>query len=302
MKLQKGKSAFGRAMDDVAARGDGSLISRDFPRLIEVEIGHVHPRSDQPRRHFDEDALRQLADSIDKQGLLQPILIRAMADRRGEYEIVAGERRWRAVGLLGRPTIHAIVTNGHAEEIALVENLQRVDLSPLEEAAGIQALMERHAYTQEAAAGALGWSRTQVNRVLKLLSLPEPVLAECATLHLSRNAMVELALAAGEGEREHLLSLLRRGASVKTLREARAAGTGQGAAGQGSAPTSTQAQDAGTPAPPDADAPSPKALTSAIAQLEPVLTRLAASKQPLSRAQRQQLQRLRGEIDRILEG
>ena len=68
MKLQKGKSAFGRAMDDVAARGDGSLISRDFPRLIEVEHARVHPRADQPRRHFDEDALRQLADSIDKQG------------------------------------------------------------------------------------------------------------------------------------------------------------------------------------------------------------------------------------------
>ncbi|MFV3130468.1 ParB/RepB/Spo0J family partition protein [Niveispirillum sp. KHB5.9] len=286
MKLQKGKSAFGRAMDDVAARGDGSLISREFPRLIEVERAHVHPRADQPRRHFDEDALRQLADSIDKQGLLQPILVRAIADRRGEYEIVAGERRWRALGLLGRPTIHAIVTNGHAEEIALVENLQRVDLSPLEEASGIQALMERHAYTQEAAAGALGWSRTQVNRVLKLLTLPEPVLAECATLHLSRNAMVELALASGEGEREHLLSLLRRGASVKALREARAAGAGQG-----------------TPVPmkqPDPAAPTAKVLSGAVARLEPLVTRFAASPQPLSDPQRQQLERLRGEIDRIL--
>lgn len=292
MKLQKGKSAFGRAMDDVAARGDGSLISRDFPRLIEVEHVRVHPRADQPRRHFDEDALRQLADSIDKQGLLQPILVRAMADRKGEYEIVAGERRWRAVGLLGRPAIHAIVTTGHAEEIALVENLQRVDLSPLEEAVGIQALMDRHAYTQEAAAGALGWSRTQVNRVLKLLTLPEPVLAECATLHLSRNAMVELALAAGEGEREHLLSMLRRGASVKALREARAAGQG-GQPGEG--------QGTPKPAAPEPDtAPTAKALSGAIARLEPLVTRFAADPQPLTRAQREQLERLRTEIGRIL--
>lgn len=294
MKLQKGKSAFGRAMDDVAARGDGSLISRDFPRLIEVEHAKVQPRADQPRRHFDEDALRQLADSIDKQGLLQPILIRARPDQRGEYEIVAGERRWRAHGLLGRPTIHAIVTTGQADEIALVENLQRVDLSPLEEAAGIQALIDRHHYTQEAAAGALGWSRTQVNRVLKLLSLPEAVRAECATLHLSRNAMVELALAAGEGERDHLLSLLRRGASVKALREARAAG-----AGQGGSPATIPAADS-TAGP--SDAPTPKTLSSAVAQLAPVLTRFAASPQPLTKGQRQQLQQLRDGIDRILGG
>ncbi|OYQ36254.1 hypothetical protein CHU95_05575 [Niveispirillum lacus] len=298
MKLQKGKSAFGRAMDDVAARGDGSLISREFPRLIEVEHAKVQPRADQPRRHFDEDALRQLADSIDKQGLLQPILVRALPDRRGEYEIVAGERRWRAHGLLGRATIHAIVTTGQTDEIALVENLQRVDLSPLEEAAGIQALIDRHAYTQEAAASALGWSRTQVNRVLKLLTLPEAVRAECATLHLSRNAMVELALAAGEGEREHLLSLLRRGASVKALREARAAGTA--GAGQGSAAPATP------PAPdPIADtgaAPTPKALSSAVAQLQPLLTRFAASPQPLTKTQRAQLHRLRDEIDRVLAG
>ncbi|MFY8092768.1 MAG: ParB/RepB/Spo0J family partition protein [Niveispirillum sp.] len=287
MKLQKGKTAFGRAMDDVAARGDGSLISREFPRLIEVEHVKVQPRADQPRRHFDEDALRQLADSIDKQGLLQPILVRALADRRGEYEIVAGERRWRAHGLLGRATIHAIVTTGEADEIALVENLQRVDLSPLEEAAGIQALIDRHAYTQEAAAGALGWSRTQVNRVLKLLTLPEAVRAECATLHLSRNAMVELALAAGEGEREHLLSLLRRGASVKALREARAAGAGQGG------PTPTQEPEPDT-------APTPKALSSAVARLEPLLTRFAADPQPLSKAQRAQLERLRDGLARIL--
>lgn len=284
MKLQKGKTAFGRAMDDVAARGDGSLISRDFPRLIEVEHTRVHPRSDQPRRHFDEDALRQLADSIERQGLLQPILVRPLADTRGEYEIVAGERRWRALGLLSRPTLHAIVTTGNAEEIALVENLQRVDLSPLEEARGIQALMERHAYTQEAAAGALGWSRTQVNRVLKLLALPDDILAECATLHLSRNAMVELALASDGAERARLLDLLRQGASVKTLREARA--------------PKAEGQGARTPAPKDR----PDPVRTALTQVERGVKTLAKTPTALDDAQRRTLQALRREIDRLLKG
>lgn len=287
MKLQKGKSAFGRAMDDVAVKGDGSLISREFPRLIEIETTHVHARADQPRRHFDEDALRQLADSIDKQGLLQPILVRARAGQRGEYEIVAGERRWRACAMLGRSSIHAIVTTGEPEEIALVENLQRVDLSPVEEASGIQALMGRHGYTQEAAAGALGWSRTQVNRALKLLTLPPAVLAECATLHLSRNAMVELSLAADEAERAALLDLLRRGASVKALREARAPKLeGQGA--RPPRPSTPHAQVA--------------ALLGALGKAEKAVTAFAADPQPLEPAHRQRLENLRTEIDRLLAG
>jgi ParB family chromosome partitioning protein len=270
-------------MDDVAARGDGSLISRDFPRLIEVERARVHPRADQPRRHFDEDELRQLAESIERQGLLQPILIRPMLDERGEYEIVAGERRWRALGLLDRPTLHAIVTNGNAEEIALVENLQRVDLTPLEEARGIQALMESHAYTQEAAAGALGWSRTQINRVLKLLSLPEDILAECATLHVSRNAMVELALAEDGAERARLLEMLRQGASVKALRETRA----HKVEGQGSrAPTS---QSKASP------------LQRAMTQVEGGLKVLYKTSTPLDNEQRRKLQEMRKMIDQLLQ-
>lgn len=283
MKLQKGKSAFGRAMDDVAARGDGSLISRDFPRLIEVERARVHPRTDQPRRHFDEDGLRQLAESIERQGLLQPILVRPMPDARGEYEIVAGERRWRALGLLERATLHAIVTTGNAEEIALVENLQRVDLTPLEEARGIQALMESHAYTQEAAAGALGWSRTQINRVLKLLSLPDNILAECATLHLSRNAMVELALAEEGAERARLLEMLRSGASVKALREAR----GQKPEGQGDRAPASQ--------------PKTSPLQRAMTQVEGGLKVLSRTPTPLDNDQRRKLEALRSMIDQLLQ-
>ncbi|HYC05641.1 MAG TPA: ParB/RepB/Spo0J family partition protein [Azospirillaceae bacterium] len=283
MKLKKGPTAFDRAMDDAAVKGDASLMAKDFPRLIDVELAKVHRRADQPRRHFDEDALRQLADSIGRQGLLQPILVRALPDARGEYEIVAGERRWRAHKLLGKPTIHAIVTTGAPEEIALVENLQRVDLSPIEEARGIQALMDRHGYTQEAAAGALGWSRTQVNRVLKLLVLPEAVVEECATLHIPRNAMVELALAGSEEERASLLDVLRRGGSVKALREARA----PKAAGQGRRATA-----------PDELA----AFFQGLDRMERAVATLADAGPALTDAQRARLRQLRDQLDRVLTG
>lgn len=282
MKLQKGNVSFNRAMDDVALKGDGSLMAKNFPRLIEVEVDRLHPRADQPRRHFDEDALRQLADSIDQQGLLQPILVRAKPGARGDYEIVAGERRWRAVRLLGRTTIHAIVTTGNAEEIALVENLQRVDLSPLEEARGIQALMERHGYSQEAAAGALGWSRTQVNRVLKLLTLPESVIDECATLHISRNAMVELALASSPAELDALLEVLRRGGSVKALREARQPREGQG--GRTARPRDLSS------------------FFAALGRVEKSFDTLGKQPPVLDTDQRAQLERLRARIDLLLAG
>lgn len=294
MKLKKGPTAFDRAMDDAAQRGDASLMAKDFPRLIDVEVARVHARADQPRRHFDEDSLRQLADSIGRQGLLQPILVRARPEAKGEYEIVAGERRWRAHKLLSKPTIHAIVTTGGAEEIALVENLQRVDLTPLEEARGIQALMDRHGYTQEAAAGALGWSRTQVNRSLKLLTLPDEVVAECATLHAGRNAMVELALAADEAERRELLEVLRAGGSVKALREARAPRAGQGARKEGARPEGTRNEGTRTGRAGDAGA--------LFAALERVERAFAAMAEPpaLTDEQRRRLERLRGRIDEAL--
>lgn len=221
MKLRKGNPTFDRAMDDVAEQGDPSLLRRDMPRLIQVEVARVHARPGQPRKHFGEEELRSLADSIARQGLLQPVIVRAREGERGEFDLVAGERRWRAVRLLGWDRINAIVTTGDAEEIALVENLQRVDLTPLEEARGLKSLMDSHGYTQEAAAATVGWSRTQVNRCLRILGLPDEVLDECATLHLSRNAVVEIALADDTAERDRLLAIARRGGSVKALREAR---------------------------------------------------------------------------------
>ena len=145
-----------------------------------LPIAALTPCKGQPRKHFDEAALDELAASIRSQGVIQPLLVRP---RRTEtatiYEIVAGERRWRAsrmAGLTEVPVIVKDVTDEQAMELALVENLQREDLDPVEEAAGIRELMTRCDLTQEQAARKLGKSRSALANSLRLLSLPETVL------------------------------------------------------------------------------------------------------------------------------
>ncbi len=119
----------------------------DTPRLLEVELAELRPNPHQPRKTFAEETLRELADSIARSGLLQPI---AVAESEDGYTIVAGERRYRALKLLERKTVPALVlTDGSIDELALIENVQREDLHPLEEAEAMAELMERHGYTME---------------------------------------------------------------------------------------------------------------------------------------------------------
>ncbi|MEA4911212.1 MAG: ParB/RepB/Spo0J family partition protein [Oscillospiraceae bacterium] len=143
----------------------------------ELKLSEVEPDRGQPRQVFDDDALAELAESIRNHGVLQPILVRPLAN--GRYQIVAGERRWRASRLAGKDTIPAIVRNLsdlEAMTIALVENLQREDLNPVDEALGYKKLMEVSGLTQEQAAKQVGRSRPAVANALRLLSLPEDVL------------------------------------------------------------------------------------------------------------------------------
>ena len=130
----------------------------------------------QPRSYFDEGALTELAESIQKNGIMQPIIVRPIST--GKLEIIAGERRWRAAKLAGLETVPVIIreiSNKQALELALVENIQRKDLSPLEEAIGYQRLIEEFNYTQEELAGTVGKSRSHIANLLRLLSLPEEV-------------------------------------------------------------------------------------------------------------------------------
>ena len=141
-----------------------------------LPISRVEPRQDQPRDRFDEERLQDLASSISRHGLIQPVIVRRIAN--GDYQIIAGERRWRAARLAGLTEIPVRVLQADdrsVSELALVENLQREDLNPMEEARGYQKLMQDYALTQEEAAAGVGKSRSAVANALRLLNLSAPV-------------------------------------------------------------------------------------------------------------------------------
>lgn len=145
-----------------------------------VPIDHIHPNPNQPRRIFNQDDLEELAASIRTKGVIQPLIIRANPRKQGTYEIVAGERRWRASQLAQLHEVPAIIrsySDTEALEIAIIENIQRADLNPLEEAAGYRELMNRFGHTQEKLGEALGKSRPHIANLLRLLNLPESVQA-----------------------------------------------------------------------------------------------------------------------------
>ena len=146
------------------------------PSRETLPISRVEPRSGQPRTKFDEPALQELADSIAQHGLLQPITVRKLDS--GYYQIIAGERRWRAARLAGLEEVPVRIIDADdrkAQELALVENLQREDLNPMEEARGYRALMEDYGLTQEAVSQSVGKSRPAVANALRLLNLPTAV-------------------------------------------------------------------------------------------------------------------------------
>lgn len=167
------KGGLGRGLDLLFA--DNS--SGEEQNIIVLPIGEVEPNRDQPRKEFDQESLLQLADSIREHGVLQPLLVRPMPG--GGYQIIAGERRWRASRIAGLGEVPVIVkelTDGESMELALIENLQREDLNPIEEAMGYQVLMEQYGNTQEEVARRVGKSRPAVANALRLLQLPQPVL------------------------------------------------------------------------------------------------------------------------------
>jgi ParB family chromosome partitioning protein len=168
-------------------RGLSALLgedSQDYAQLDKlrvsklVPIEFIRPGRYQPRHKIDEEPVKELAQSIAEKGILQPILVRRDSGQPNTYEIIAGERRWRAAQLAGLHEVPVIVkdlSDSEALEIALVENLQRQDLSPLEEAEGYRRLMEEFAHTQEQLAKTVGKSRSHVANMMRLLGLPEPV-------------------------------------------------------------------------------------------------------------------------------
>jgi ParB family chromosome partitioning protein len=178
-KTQRGN--LGRGLAALFGEDEEGVVELDQRRSTkDVPIEKIHPNANQPRRHFNEDALEELSESIRSNGVLQPILVRNHGERPGEYEIVAGERRWRAAQraqLHQVPVVIREIDDGQALELALVENLQREDLMALEEADAYHHLMETFGYTQEALAKDLGKSRSHIANTLRLRALPDAVKA-----------------------------------------------------------------------------------------------------------------------------
>lgn len=179
--LGRGLGAFFPSSPAPAAQGQRAGI-------LEIALDDAVPNPKQPRRHMDAGELESLAQSIRANGVLAPILVREKLGGASRYEIVVGERRWRAARMAGLQSVPAIVRqveDGGAVELALLENLQRTDLNPIEEAAGYRQLIEEHRFTHEALGERLGKSRPAVANALRLLSLPDSVQALIRDGHLS---------------------------------------------------------------------------------------------------------------------
>ena len=178
MDLKINKKGLGRGlsslMGEVSDEQTESLSSTE----TKIPISKLRPSPIQPRRIFEKASIAELADSIKSKGLVQPILVRPSKSNPGDYEIIAGERRWRAAQVAQLHEISAVIRNlddVESLEIAIIENVQRADLSPIEEAAGYKKLMENYGHTQEALSEIVGKSRSHVANIIRLLSLPHSI-------------------------------------------------------------------------------------------------------------------------------
>ena len=202
------KKALGQGLD--ALFGDNGNDGGDGAQTL--RIADIEPNRNQPRQHFDESAIAELADSIRQHGLIQPIVVRPFG---GGYQIVAGERRWRACKMLGKSEVPAIIkefSDSETAQIALIENVQREDLNPIEEAYAYRALMDEYNMTQEALSEAVGKSRSAIANSVRLLNFPEPIVEMIKSRKLStgqakaiaaakdEEAMLEIAKAAADGK------------------------------------------------------------------------------------------------------
>lgn len=197
----------------------------DAGKAVTLPIGEIEPNREQPRKAFDDAALAELSASIAQHGVLQPLLVRPMSG--GGYQIVAGERRYRASRMAGLTELPAVIrelSDKEAAQLALIENLQREDLNPMEEALGFQKLMESYGLTQEETAHIVNKSRPAVANALRLLNLPEEVTVMVADGTLSAGHARAILSFAPELQVETAKNAVRSGASVRELeRQARAA-------------------------------------------------------------------------------
>jgi ParB family chromosome partitioning protein len=199
----------------------------DLPRIIEVDVAKLRPNPEQPRTAFPDASLEELASSIAQHGLIQPIAVARDPEHPDGFLVLAGERRYRAFQRLGKETIPAIITTGDAAEIALIENIQREDLHPLDEARGLARLMHKHGYTQDEVSKVIGKARRTVGELLGLMALPQRIQEEWRTSAIAKSTLIEIARVSGEAAQLALWERVKH--QGITVRAARA--TKHGAAG-----------------------------------------------------------------------
>lgn len=209
------KGGLGKGLDAIFAEND----TEGGDSAVMLKIAEIEPNRDQPRKDFNEEALGELADSIAQHGVLQPLLVRPIPG--GGYQIVAGERRWRAARMAGVNEVPAVVremSDGEVMELALIENLQREDLNPLEEAQGYRSLIDTYGLTQDEVARTVGKSRPAVTNALRLLSLPSNILEQVSRGTLSAgHARTLLSFPDAERMQKAAAAAVKDGISVREL-------------------------------------------------------------------------------------
>ena len=230
---RRANAASNAAASNVAARsiGIGRGLASILPehaveeRLRDVPVGLISPNPDQPRKRFDEAALERLAESLKRSGVIQPLVLRPLAD--GRYELIAGERRWRAAKAAGLTEVPAVLRSedqSKSLQIAVIENMAREDLNPIEEAHACAALVEQLGLSREEVAGEVGRSRSAVSNLIRLLDLPDQSIAAIESGELSEGHGRALLLAKNQDERRRLTrEAIDKGMSVREL-ERRARG------------------------------------------------------------------------------
>lgn len=218
-KPAKGFQQFGERVDKSPLFG----VSSDTLRVVEINVSDIETDPNQPRKNFPEQKQRELAASIESQGLLNAVNV-VRLEEEGKYRLVAGERRYRAFLLLGRETIPATIIDGEPEIVAIVENVQREQLDPIEEAQAYQRLIDNHGYNQGQIGDLVGKKRNTVSEALSLLRLSPAALELYRTSDtpLSKNALVEIAKETDEARQLELLKLAQSDdLSVQALRQLR---------------------------------------------------------------------------------
>ena len=218
--MSKSKKGLGRGLSalladvDSTSTAEGPTTARRPDDVLPIE--KVHPNPDQPRRRFEETDLEELTNSIAEKGILQPLIVRPDPTERGTYQIVAGERRWRAAQrakLHQVPVVIREFDDTEALEVAIIENIQRADLNAVEEAAGYRQLMDRFGHTQEKLAEALGKSRSHIANSLRLLNLPDAV--QAMVVHGKLTAGHARALITADNPTDLAQKIINQGLSVR---------------------------------------------------------------------------------------